>query len=152
MLIQSSQLYALYIAPSHTSLSQRLYIHPTTTNPFVRLTLSHQLRAAAEAELTKHALQINVVDIYREVERTFEALSTLLGGEDEGDDGEERWFFGQRKPGLFDASVFAYTHLILHGDEMGWWSEGERLVSGVRRRANLVRHRERVLREFYAGV
>ena len=116
----------------------------------VKLTLAHHLRIAASVELTKYSAVIDVAQIHKEAELAFEALATLLGGCDT-EDSSERWFFGAERPGLFDASVFAYTHLILHGDELGWWngSDGQKLVQGVRRRDALVRHRERVLKEFY---
>ena len=104
------------------------------------------MRAAAETELTKATPRIDGEELLREMERAFEALSVLLGpGDGAG------WFFGADRPGLFDAAVFAYVHLILRWDEMGWWADGERLVKAVRRRGNVVGHRERVLREFYEG-
>ena len=86
-------------------------------------------------------------EVLREGERAIEALGVLLG------EAEDGWFWGREKPGLFDASVFAYTHLILYGDEMGWWGvgQGRRLVKALRGREELVRHRERVLREYYDG-
>ena len=45
----------------------------------------------------------------------FAALSDLLDTED--------WFFGLTGPSLFDASVFAYTHLIL--DSKMHWSDNK---------------------------
>ena len=79
--------------------------------------------------------------LYVEAEEAFEALSTLLG--------EEEWFFGAEYPGLFDASVFAYTHLLLD-EELGW-VEG-RLAWQLKERGNLVRHRRRVYRRCYGGA
>ena len=132
------QLYFLYLEPANAAVVQRLYVDPSSTNPLVRLTIAHQLRRAAQTELLKQFPVIDVRDLYREADRAFEALSILLG------DGP--WFFDAEQPGLFDASVFAYTHLLL-ADGMAW--KGERLVRAVRGRANLERHCERILSRYF---
>ena len=77
------------------------------------MTIAHQLRRAAESEITKATATNTIVehDITHEAVKAFDALSTLLGQDD--------WFFGQERPSLFDASVFAYTHLIL-SPSMKW--------------------------------
>jgi len=79
--------------------------------------------------------------IYREAKEAFEALSVLLG--------EDEWFFGLEGPGEFDASVFAYTHLLLD-EGMGW--EESRLSSVVGRLENLARHRGRVFERCFDVV
>jgi metaxin len=89
---------------------------------------------AAEAELSKHYLNIDIESLYAEAERALEALSIVLGWNE--------WFFGRSAPGLFDASVFAYTHLLLDSN-MGW--KEDRLVKSVQKWDNLVQHRERIL-------
>lgn len=81
---------------------------------------------------------IDVPDLYSEAEKAFDALSALLG--------EDEWFFGAEGPGLFDASVFAYTHLLLD-EKMGW--REKRLLRGLRRKENLVAHRERLLSKYF---
>jgi metaxin len=58
------------------------------------------------------------------------------------------WFFGNDKPALFDASVFAYTQLLLD-DRMGW--KEKKLCMALRRRENLVQHRERLLVRYFGG-
>lgn len=99
------------------------------------------MQAAAEAELLKHTSIIDVDDLYSEADKAFEALSILLGG--------DNWFFGSDKPALFDASVFAYTQLLLD-DELGW--KEKKLCLALRRRDNLVQHRERLLVRYYGGL
>lgn len=106
----------------------------------MRASISHQLQTAAEAELLKHTSIIDAADLYSEADKAFEALSTLLG--------EDDWFFGNEKPALFDASVFAYTHLLLER-KMGW--KEEKLCRALRQRENLVRHRQRLLVRYYGG-
>ena len=93
---------------------------------------------AAEAELLKQANVVDVEALYRESEKAFSALSTLLG--------EEKYFFGEEKPSLFDASVFAYTNVLLCTD-LQW--QDRRLVEGLKPCVNLVDHRERILERFY---
>lgn len=73
----------------------------------------------------------------REAEEAFVALSQLLG--------EGEWFFQQNRPGLFDAGIFAYTHLML--DEKLGLGEN-RFKAMLTRYGNLVAHRERI-REVY---
>jgi metaxin len=116
-----------------------LYVFPTSSHPLVRASISHQLRSAAEAELLKNTSIIDTDDLYSEADKAFEALSILLG--------EDSWFFGSDKPALFDASVFAYTQLLL--DDLGW--KEKKLCRALRRRANLVQHRERLLVRYFGG-
>jgi metaxin len=102
------------------------------------MALSYQLRDAATQELVKTTPVVRAEDILDEAIDAFSALSTLLG--------EENWFFGSRTPQLFDASVFAYTHLLLD-ERMGWKHNplAERLATFH----NLVGHRDRILGEYY---
>jgi metaxin len=137
--IRHAWLYNLYLDPQNfPAVAQKLYINSASGNPLVRLTLSHQLQKAAEAELLSSATVIDVPDLYSEAEKAFDALSALLG--------EDEWFFGAEGPGLFDASVFAYTHLLLD-EKMGW--REKRLLRGLRRKENLVAHRERLLSKYF---
>lgn len=98
------------------------------------------MRAAAEAELLKHSSVIDAADLYSEADKAFEALSALLG--------DNEWFFANEKPALFDASIFAYTHLLLD-DGMGWTEE--KLCRALKSRENLVQHRNRLLARYYGG-
>lgn len=106
----------------------------------MRASISHTLRAAAESELLRYASTIDVDDLYSEADKAFEALSILLG--------EETWFFGNDIPALFDASVFAYTQLLLD-DGFGW--KEKKLCMALRRRENLVQHRERLRIRYFGG-
>lgn len=99
------------------------------------------LRVAAEEELLKHGSVIDKEDLYNEAEKAFGALSALLGN--------GQWFFANQKPALFDASVFAYTQLLL--DEDFGWKE-QRLCIALRKWDNLVQHRERILVRYYGGT
>jgi metaxin len=124
--IRKAWLYTLYLEPiNFSAVAYRLYVSPTSSNSLVQTIISHQLRSAAEAELLKHASIIDIDDIYSEADKAFEALSVLLG--------DDSWFFGNEKPALFDASVFAYTHLLLR-ERMGW--KEKKLVRMLRRRNN----------------
>ncbi|KAF2646066.1 hypothetical protein P280DRAFT_414997, partial [Massarina eburnea CBS 473.64] len=139
--IRRAWLYTIYLSP--TSLrtpSEPLYILPTSTNPLVRLSTASSLRTAASAEILKHSAVVNATHILAEAEEAFRALEMLLGDND--------WFFGARRPGLFDAAVFAYTHLLLDDGFAGGWAD-TRLCDSVRGRRGLVAHRERVWRGYF---
>lgn len=110
---------------------------PTTTNPLVRAALAFELRQAAQTELLKTSQYVDASALEAEAGEAFEALSTLLG--------DDQHFFARPNPGLFDASVFAYTHLVLD-DKMGW--KQNRLGQLLKQHTNLVQHRERLLSFF----
>jgi metaxin len=108
----------------------------------VRLTIARELRLAAENELLKFSTMIDAEQLYNQAEEAFAALETLLGDDD--------WFFGASGPGLFDASVFAYTHLLLdEGLGKGWLDT--RLRDALLSRRRLITHRDRVMGKYFAG-
>lgn len=119
------------------AVARRLYVAPATSNSIVRTALAFELQQAARDELLKTSLYIDAADLEADAGNAFAALSSLLGEDDH--------FFGRPNPGLFDASVFAYTHLILD-ETMGW--KQNRLAQLLREHKNLVQHRERLLRFF----
>jgi hypothetical protein len=134
------QLFQLYLNPSNTTLLNDLYIKPCSFNPFVQLTIAHQLCQAAEAEIVKSGTTNVLVeqDIMSGAQEAFSALSNLLGGDE--------WFFGKEKPGLMDAIVFAYTHLLL-SEGMKWGSND--MGRGLDAKENLVRHQERIAELYF---
>jgi metaxin len=106
----------------------------------VRLAISRELRLAAEAELAKFSSIISDETLYNQADEAFAALETLLGKDD--------WFFGAQRAGLFDASVFAYTHLLLD-DTLGKGWVDTRLRDALMTRRRLVMHRERILTMYF---
>ncbi|KAJ6120722.1 hypothetical protein N7523_005002 [Penicillium sp. IBT 18751x] len=136
--LRNAWLYMLYLDNDNfEAVARRLYVVPATTNTIVRTALGIQLQQAARDELLKTSKYIDAADLEGDAKSAFEALSALLGEDDH--------FFGRSKPGLFDASVFAYTHLILD-EGMGW--KQNRLAQLLRENPNLVQHRERLLQFF----
>ncbi|CAI6340880.1 unnamed protein product [Periconia digitata] len=141
--VRRAWLYTLYLSPNFSTLAEPLYILPTSTNPLVRLSTASTLQSAAAAELLKTSAVINADELHRQADEAFAALEMLLG--------DNEWFFGAEKPGLWDASVFAYTHLLL--DERlsgveGCWVDS-RVRDLVRARKGLVGHRERILKGWF---
>ncbi|CAD0090319.1 unnamed protein product [Aureobasidium vineae] len=139
--VRRAWLYLLYLDPDNFDhVAKKLYVTPSSTSTFVALAISYQLRDAATQELLKTTPAVKAQDISDEAVDAFSALSTLLGG--------DNWFFGQGTPTLFDASVFAYTHLLLDED-MGWRNNplAERLATFQ----NLVNHRNRILSDYYSS-
>ncbi|KHJ35534.1 putative mitochondrial outer membrane protein [Erysiphe necator] len=137
--IRNAWLYFQYLeSRNFNKVAYPLYVSSVSTNFLVRALISYQLRAAAESELLKFSSVIDIDDIYSEADKAFEALSILLG--------ENSWFFGNERPSLFDASVFAYSHLLLD-ENMGWLET--KLCRTLQTRKNLVQHRERILKKYY---
>ncbi|KAL8673965.1 MAG: hypothetical protein Q9168_001608 [Polycauliona sp. 1 TL-2023] len=143
--IRSAWLHTLYLSASQFDpVARPLYILPATSSPPARMALSHSLRAAALEELTKASTSavVDVNALYRESDNAFSALSELLG--------DDAWFFGEAEPGLFDAAVFAYTHLLCD-EKMGWKTDEERLGKSLREGTwkNLVEHERRIFVKCY---
>jgi metaxin len=115
-------------------------VDPCSSQSFVRAAIIQQLQAAAEAEVIKARSDnlVSLSDILRDAEEAVEALSALLG--------DDSWFFRSDMPGMFDASVFAYTHLILD-ESLGW--QHNPLGDMVNRYENLVLHRNRILDRYF---
>lgn len=108
----------------------------------VRLSIARDLRLAAEKELLKHSAIVNAETLYSQAEEAFTALESLLG--------DDTWFFGAERPGLFDANVFAYTHLLLDdGLGKGWLDT--RLRDTLILRHRLVAHRNTILEKYFAS-
>lgn len=140
--IRNAWLYNLYLdLENFSSVAQPLYIDPVTSNTIVRKSIANQLRAAARSELLKWtSLLINEDELYAEAGKAFEALEILLS--------DNEYFFASERPGLFDASVFAYTHLLLDNHIMHW--KNARLKAELETYDRLVQHRNRCLEVFYA--
>ncbi|KAJ4984559.1 mitochondrial outer membrane protein [Stagonosporopsis vannaccii] len=140
--IRRAWLYSIYLSANFTSIAEPLYILPTSSNPFVRLTIARELRLAAEKELLKFSAIVSAETLYNQAEEAFTALDSLLG--------DDAWFFGAEGPGLFDASVFAYTHLLLD-DQLGKGWLDTRLRDTLMSRQRLVAHRNKILGGFFPG-
>ncbi|KAL2384546.1 hypothetical protein RJZ90_001859 [Blastomyces dermatitidis] len=137
--IRNAWLYTFYVdSQNFNNMGRKLYVDPSTSNPLVRAVLAHQLQQAARNELLKSSSFIDVDDLEAEAKSAFQALSSLLG--------EDAYFFGRQDPGLFDASVFAYTHLLLD-DHLNW--KQNPLGRYLRRHTNLVQHRQRLLDAYF---
>ncbi|KAJ5938022.1 hypothetical protein N7454_004364 [Penicillium verhagenii] len=133
--IRNAWLYMLYLdSDNFNAVARRLYVVPASRNTLVRSALGLQLQTAARDELLKSSSYVDVAELEADAANAFHALSALLGDDDH--------FFGRPNPGLFDASVFAYTHLILD-EGMGW--KRNHLAPSLREHANLVQHRDRLL-------
>ncbi|KAF2786163.1 hypothetical protein K505DRAFT_368463 [Melanomma pulvis-pyrius CBS 109.77] len=139
--IRRAWIYSIYLSPNSTSIAEPLYVLPTSNNSFVRLSIAHGLRRAAENELLKFSAVINAESLYREAEDALVALEMLLG--------TDKWFFGASNPSLFDASVFAYTHLLM--DRRMDWVE-TRLPDAALQHKTLVKHRDRILSAYFPSM
>jgi metaxin len=137
----STQLHALYLNRTNSTLLHALYLPPSI---LLSSPISRTVRAAATAEIlsTTRRATISPAQLRADLAAALCALSALLGADNNG------WFFGLPAPGMFDAQVFAYTHLIL--DEGLGWRDGW-LAECVGGFENLVRHRARLLERCWGG-
>jgi metaxin len=134
--IRNAWLYALYISPANSELLSKLYITPVSASVVVQKAIRYQLQRAAEAEILQSAGmgKVDPATLYRDAEQALDALATALGS--------NNWFFGNSGPGLFDAGMFAYSHLLLE-DDIPWVDT--HLSDSLRKSQALVSHRNRIL-------
>ena len=144
------------------------YINPNSANPLVRAAMAPPLRGAALEQLlesqplTADMPLLDLERLYRDADDAFEALDTLLGDhkwfasvgdnpKQESDQDETSTSKDQREvPGMLDASVFAYTHVILtlfafSSDA----SPAGRLRTSITGRSSLLDHHTRIARQYY---
>ncbi|KAF2838163.1 hypothetical protein M501DRAFT_936244 [Patellaria atrata CBS 101060] len=138
--IRRAWLYTLYLTSNFHTIVVPLYVDPSSTNPLVRMAIAHELRSAAETELLKHSVVIDAELIYQQAEEALIALESVLGNSE--------WFFGARAPRLFDAAIFAYTHLLLDEKLGNGWAE-VRMSRIVRKHGRLVHHRNAILDMYF---
>jgi metaxin len=138
--IRNAWLYFLYLDPSNfKTVASPLYCSSASSNFLVQQAIGSQLRSAARDELLKSYSLIDGSDLYEHAAHAFRSLSVFLG--------DDNHFFGSSSPGLFDASVFAYTHLLLD-ESMNWTNTV--LIDLLREHENLVEHRERLLSTYFS--
>ncbi|KAI9891560.1 MAG: hypothetical protein M1814_002683 [Vezdaea aestivalis] len=147
--IRKAWLYFLYLSPPNTNLVHRLYISPHSNNSFVQIASLRQLRQAALAEVNNsitawyRPAPIDVEELLSACRDAFQSLSSLLG--------DHEWFFGEERPGLFDATVFSYTQSLLDenlGGFHGW--KDHRLCALLEEFTNLVKHRNNILKGWFS--
>lgn len=100
---------------------------------------------------------MDVVQLFDDAEAAFAALSQLLNhqsrssGNSTSDEEHHSWFGGAAGPGVLDAEVFAYTHLLLPGQGGLAWCEdsGDELATRLQKFDNLVRHAERLYARYW---
>lgn len=162
--LRPAWLHALYLSRGNAALLSRLYAGPesVTASRAVRAALRLQLRRAAEAEVLRLCPSSSSATVYAGAREAFAALEAALRGgsedadsdgedeDDDDDDDEDRWFFGAPEPGLFDAAVFSYTHLLLPDGGLAWGDR--RLGDMLRGFPGLVRHRNRMLRRCWPAL
>ncbi|KAF3201617.1 hypothetical protein TWF106_002779 [Orbilia oligospora] len=138
--VRDAWLYALYIDPENlSSFTIPKYTAQISLWPIPQI-LGSQMRQAAIDAIRKSSTSTShtATDIYERAIEAFRALSILLSG--------DTWFFGAPEAGMFDAEVFAYTHLLLNLEIGG---SGREVVEGLGGFGNLVEHEERIRRRWF---
>jgi len=154
--IRLAYLHALYLdEEAFKTVTAPLYIDPNSSHILVRASLGPSLRAAALDQLLasrstfNSTSSIDLEGLYKDAEDAFEALSNLLG--------EKDWYSQtenstkeEQQPGLLDASVFAYTHVVLRlFASLSVGSPGERLRTSITRCSNILEHHDRIARQYF---
>jgi metaxin len=127
-------MYAIYLEPSNFEMLTK-HMYCATSAPLVNSLLSTGFQQQAAKELQKYwnSIIVSADDVYADAEAAFASLDCILGTND--------WFFNASSPGLFDATLFGYTHLIL---TMRWHEKEATLERMVRKHRNLVEHEMRL--------
>ncbi|KAM3503058.1 hypothetical protein MY11210_008857 [Beauveria gryllotalpidicola] len=137
--VRPAWLHSLYVNSANDALLTALYL---PSSALLRPAQRHTLRTAATTEIlvaTRHKTGgIDVKQLLRAAEEAFAALAALLG--------EAEWFLGAERPGVLDAELFAYTHLLV-GGQLTWGDE--ELVSRLTTFGNLVRHADRLYERYW---
>ena len=137
--VRNLWLYTLYLDDANfANVARPWYIDMATTNVTVRLVLEVQLKEAASKELLKSMTVISEDCLLEQATNAFRALSVFLG--------VNRNFSRETRPGLLDAAVFAYTHLLLR-DDIEW--RNRNMLEALRSHHNLVRHRNDILETYF---
>jgi metaxin len=137
--IRNAWLYYLYLDRANfNAVAWPLYVKTASSNYFVQQAISRQLRSAAQDELLKTSSFIDAAELCQHADEAFHALSTQLG--------QSTYFFDSTTPGLFDASLFAYTHLLL--DSSFPW-QTQHLTDLLSKFPNLVQHRDHILSKYF---
>ncbi|KAK6514219.1 hypothetical protein TWF506_008622 [Arthrobotrys conoides] len=139
--IRDAWLYALYIDPTNLStLTIPKYTAQVSLWPVPQI-LGSQMRQAAIDAIRKSSTSTSPTgtELYSKAIEAFRALSTLLSS--------DTWFFGASEAGMFDAEVFAYTHLLLSLEIGG---SGRVVVEGLIGFENLVEHEERIRQRWFS--
>ncbi|KAI1938090.1 hypothetical protein LOZ66_003678 [Ophidiomyces ophidiicola] len=137
--IRRAWVHVLYLEDANfDSVVRRIYVDPCSAHPLVRMAIASQLRHAAREELDTFSRFREVDSLLSAAKDAFEVLSTVLK--------DQAYFTGTDTPGILDASLFAYTHLIL--DESFGWKRNP-LKKYLNKYENLVRHRNRILQAYF---
>ena len=120
-------------APLYTQSSSRLISSPTACG---------LLDSALSQLKYRYPGVVDPTSIFAEATTALDALSVRLG--------DDTWFFNGKVPGLLDAAVFAYLHVILTGEWEEKWASG--LKGLVENRQNLVQFWSRVNKDWWEPV
>lgn len=148
--IRNAWLYCLYLQDDNfQAVAKNLYIQPASTNSFVQLSLTYQLKSAARDEIIRSRAFVDGQEILDLAAKAFESLSDLLG--------EEQFYSRSHRPGLFDLALFSYLHPLLALEQPGLDAAGggetyllqwhdQSLLKILQKWRNLLKHHERILK------
>ncbi|KTW29409.1 hypothetical protein T552_01361 [Pneumocystis carinii B80] len=123
--------YGFFIEPENfRQVTSLLYIKDAwPVSIFTKWQLQNQIKKKLSVR-QKNGL-LNAKEIYADASHALHALSIKLG--------QDQWFFGTEVPSYIDATLFAYTYLVLSIN-----LPEDTLSHEVKKYENLVKHAERV--------
>ncbi|XWW96290.1 hypothetical protein V2A60_004263 [Cordyceps javanica] len=137
--VRPAWLHSLYVNPTNDALLSTLYL---PSSALLRPAQRHALRTAATTEILKVTRRVaggvDAEQLLFAAEEAFAALAALLG--------EAEWFLGGEAPGVLDAEIFSYTHLLV-GGQLAW--EDNELEQRLRKFDNLVLHAKRLYQRYW---
>ncbi|QSL64319.1 hypothetical protein MERGE_001619 [Pneumocystis wakefieldiae] len=123
--------YGFFIEPENfKKVTSLLYIKDAwPISIFTKWQLQNQVRKRLSVRQKTGLL--NAKEVYTDASYALHALSIKLG--------QDNWFFGAEDPSYIDATLFAYTHLVLSIN-----LPDDTLAREIKKHENLVKHAERV--------
>jgi len=128
----------MYLTPNFEKITVHCYINNQSTSPIIQTFSARELRNAAREELLKYRPVIDESAIYLEAEQALKALAEYVTGHIESD---------QKPTSVLDATVFAYTYLLLELEHRVW--ADKRLINIVRKFDGLRKHKDAIRKNHF---
>jgi len=136
--VRRAWLYSMYLTPNFEKITVHCYINNQSTSPIIQTFSARELRNAAREELLKYRPVIDESAIYLEAEQALKALAEYVTGHIESD---------QKPTSVLDATVFAYTYLLLELEHRVW--ADKRLINIVRKFDGLRKHKDAIRKNHF---
>lgn len=128
--------YNFFMEPENFNVICLLYVKEAwPVSIFMKWQLYNQIKK--KLSIRQKTGFLNGKEIYVDASHALHALSIKLG--------QDVWFFGAKSPSFIDATLFAYTHLILSTN-----LPDDTLIHEIRKYKNLVEHSKRIYNMYFS--